>query len=144
MEKQLSLPPSPRPETHADLVPRVLIVDDNKDMADSMVELVSLFDCEAQAYYDGQSALAALATYTPTALLLDLALPNMNGFELLHAIRQYPRLENVYAVAISGYAQASDRNKSLSQGFNEHMAKPVDIPQLEKLLKLHKYLNASS
>jgi CheY-like chemotaxis protein len=114
---------------------RVMVVDDNKDTADSLAMLVQVFGHEVKAFYDGPSALANIESYKPTVVLLDIVMPGMDGFALIRAIRQLPVIGSVYAISISGFGRPNEHDRAISSGFDEHLSKPVDIPLLEELLK---------
>lgn len=112
---------------------RILLVEDNPDVADSMAMLLKLFGHEVLMASDGQQGVEMALQEEPTAILLDIGLPKMNGYEACQAIRQ-AGLQNIPIIAVTGYNQAEDRKKSQEAGFNEHMPKPVDMAELEKLL----------
>ncbi len=113
---------------------RVLVVDDNADNADSLGELLELMGNEVRTVYDGEAALAALAEWAPTAVLLDLGMPRMTGYEVCRRIRERPEGRNVLVVAMTGWGQAEDRRRTEEAGFDRHLVKPVDPAALIKLL----------
>jgi CheY-like chemotaxis protein len=80
--------------------------------------------------FDGQDAIAAAATFQPDAIVLDIGLPRMNGYEAARAIRQLPGLRDVVIIAATGYGQDVDRQKSRDAGINHHLVKPVAIDAL--------------
>jgi CheY-like chemotaxis protein len=102
----------------------VLIVDDNRDAAHTMALLIKLSGHEASTAYDGPEALTMLDAVNPEVALLDIGLPEMDGYELARRIRE--RLNHVYLIAVSGYGQPEDRARSAEAGFDEHFVKPVD------------------
>jgi CheY-like chemotaxis protein len=107
---------------------RVLVVDDEADSADSLAEILELYGHQALAVGDGPSAIAAAATFKPDVVLLDLGLPNMDGYEVAQRLRQLPGSGGMVLVALTGYQKDGDR---LSQaGFDHHVIKPPDMPQL--------------
>lgn len=112
---------------------RILLVEDNPDVADSMAMLLKLFGHEVLMASDGQQGVEMALQEEPTAILLDIGLPKMNGYEACQAIRS-AGLQTIPIIAVTGYNQAEDRRKSQEAGFNEHMPKPVDMAELEKLL----------
>ncbi|CAB3762414.1 PAS domain S-box protein [Paraburkholderia humisilvae] len=113
---------------------RVLVVDDNRDSADSLAVLLEMKGHEARVAYDGQSAVAAAKSYVPHLVLTDLAMPNVDGFGLLRELRSNPKLSLTRVVAMSGFGQASDREQSLAAGFDAHLVKPLEIDVLNELL----------
>jgi PAS domain S-box-containing protein len=107
---------------------RVLIVDDNRDAAQTMALLIKLSGHETSTAHDGPEALAMLDEVSPEVALLDIGLPEMDGYELARRIRE--RMNDVYLIAVSGYGLPEDRSRSAAAGFNEHFVKPVDSAQL--------------
>ena len=122
-------------EPRADTVQRrVLLVDDTRDAAYSMAMLLQLIGHEVEIAYDGMGALEAAAVFRPDAMLLDIGLPKMNGYEVARAIRQQPWGKQLMLVAITGWGQEEDKRRALEAGCNYHLTKPVDPDKLEKLL----------
>ncbi|HEY4352746.1 MAG TPA: PAS domain S-box protein [Paraburkholderia sp.] len=114
---------------------RVLVVDDNRDSADSLAVLLEMKGHEARVAYDGASALAAAKIYLPQLVLTDLAMPNVDGFGLLRELRSNPMLSLTRIVAMSGFGQSSDREQSLAAGFDAHLVKPLEMSVLNELLE---------
>jgi PAS domain S-box-containing protein len=113
---------------------RVLIVDDNVDAAESLALLVVTWGHEAEVAFDGETALEAAARYRPDVALVDLGLPQMNGFEVARAIRAMPGLEGVRLVAVTGFGQEEDRRRAREAGFDRHLTKPASPEQLRSLI----------
>jgi PAS domain S-box-containing protein len=113
---------------------RVLVVDDNVDSADSMALLLSLDGHETRTAFDGPGALTAAAEFLPQAVLLDIGLPGMDGYEVARRMRELPELQDVLMIAITGYGQEDDRTRSKAAGFDHHLVKPVDPDALSALL----------
>jgi len=128
--------PIPRVETAKQpaQTSRVLVVDDNMDSADMLVMLLQMFGHEAKAAYSGQSALETAVEYQPDVVLLDIGLPDMNGYEVARHLRQQPQTKDVRLIAMTGYGQDSDRQRSQAAGCEHHLVKPVDPQKLEDLL----------
>jgi CheY-like chemotaxis protein len=112
---------------------RVLVVDDNRDAAESLAELVELFGHEAVIALDGPTAVAHAAALRPEVILCDIGLPGMDGYEVARSIRAVHD-GAVRLVALSGYAQPEDVRRAADAGFDEHVAKPADPARLERLL----------
>jgi CheY-like chemotaxis protein len=112
----------------------VLVVDDNEDAAELLAEYVGTLGYDVRVALDGPSALRAADEFGPSIALLDLGLPVMDGFELARRLRSAPRHAGVRLVAITGYGQESDRERSRDAGFDAHLVKPVDMERLEQLL----------
>jgi PAS domain S-box-containing protein len=128
--------PHARPQTNSQARPhRILIVEDNRDAADSLRELLELAGCQVEAAYSGQSALAIAREFRPEAVLCDLGLPGMTGYEVVAALRQDLSFATSRMVAISGYGQEEDKTRSRSAGFDAHLTKPVDFEELQRLLQ---------
>jgi CheY-like chemotaxis protein len=128
--------PIPRVETAKQpaQASRILVVDDNMDSADMLVMLLQMFGHEAQAAYSGQTALEAAVEYQPEVVLLDIGLPDMNGYEVAQHLRQQPLTKNARLIAMTGYGQDSDRQRSEEAGFDRHLVKPVNPQELRELL----------
>ena len=112
----------------------VLVVDDNVDAAQMVVESLQMLGHEALATYDAPSALGVAPSMRPDIALLDIGLPVMDGYELARRLRDMPELEGVKLIAVTGYGQESDRQRSLAAGFDEHLVKPLRLEKLEEIL----------
>jgi len=116
------------------LQPRVLVVDDNRDSADTLVELGEAWGYDLRAVYDGASAIEAACSYHPQVVLLDIGLPGMDGYAVAKALRQEVGLAGVRLVAFTGYGGGDDRERARKAGFDHHLTKPVDTQELRALL----------
>ena len=113
---------------------RILIVDDSEDGAESLAMLLQLGGHETHKAHDGRAAIEAAERLRPDAILLDIGLPIMNGFEVCSYIRRQPWGKDLVLVALTGWGQEEDRQKSKEAGFDAHMVKPVDHDLLMTLL----------
>jgi CheY-like chemotaxis protein len=113
---------------------RVLVVDDNRDSADSLRMLLSAFGNEAQTAYDGHRALELASEWRPELIVLDIGLPSMSGYDVVKRLRTIPETADAVIVALTGYGSESDRHRSEEAGFDDHLVKPVDMKRLEELL----------
>ncbi len=113
---------------------RILIVDDNQDAADALRELLALLGHEARAAYDGASALAAVAEQRPQVVLLDLGMPGLDGYETARLLRRTSWGAEVTLVALTGWGQKGDRERTREAGFDHHLVKPAGLPELQALL----------
>ncbi|MCE9548706.1 MAG: PAS domain S-box protein [Planctomycetia bacterium] len=113
---------------------RILVVDDNRDSASSLAMLLKLTGNETQTAFDGLAALEAAENFQPDAVLLDIGLPQLNGYEVAQKIREQAWGKNMVLIALTGWGQDEDRQRSKEAGFNSHMVKPVDHAALAKLL----------
>jgi signal transduction histidine kinase len=111
---------------------RVLVVDDNADAADSLAMMLQLASHEVQSVYTAHAALEQLGPFNPDLVLLDIGLPQMDGYEVARRIRA--QRKSVFLVAVSGYGQAEDKRRAQDAGFDAHFVKPLDIASLERLL----------
>jgi CheY-like chemotaxis protein/anti-sigma regulatory factor (Ser/Thr protein kinase) len=113
---------------------RVLVVDDNRDAADSTITILRLLGHQAECAYTGREALETARRFPADVVLMDLAMPDMDGFETLKLLRALPGLEDVFAIAMTGYGSGDDRRRTTSAGFNAHLTKPVELGSLIALL----------
>ncbi|RYZ38620.1 MAG: response regulator [Myxococcaceae bacterium] len=141
LEAELPAPlPVPQPGALVSSEPttvsaRVLIVDDNKDAADVLSESLTFLGCDTRVAYDGPSGLEAAKGFRPEIALLDIGLPVMDGYELARLLRQQEEPRVMKLVAVTGYGQESDRQRSRAAGFDAHLVKPLHFETLETLLK---------
>ena len=122
--------------TPADTAPkrRVLIVDDNRDSALSMAGLLRLRGSETTTAHDGLSAIRLAEEFRPDVILMDIGLPELNGYDATRRIREQPWGKKILIVALTGWGQDSDRADSSDAGCNGHLVKPVKLVDLEELL----------
>jgi CheY-like chemotaxis protein len=113
---------------------RVLVVDDNRDAAESLAELLELWGSTVQVAFNGTEALSAAAGFRPEVVLLDIGLPDTDGYEVARRLRQRKDLHGVLLAAVTGYGQAEDRQRAREAGFDLHLTKPVDPELLRDLL----------
>jgi CheY-like chemotaxis protein len=112
----------------------VLVVDDNRDVADLLVLLLQTLGHQVQAAYSGKTALEMAVQYHPDVILLDLGMPGMDGYETARQLRQRPQTKEVWLIAMTGYGQDSDRQRTQATGFDHHLVKPVERRKLQSLL----------
>lgn len=112
----------------------VLLVDDNRDAADALTMALDLLGAKVRVAYDGAQALAALRTWTPEMVLLDIGMPGMNGYQVAKAIRGMAGLKQPTVVALTGWGQEEDRQSAREAGFDHHLVKPVDLETLQRLM----------
>ncbi len=113
---------------------RVLVVDDNRDAADSLGMLLKFLGADTYVVYDGPSALAALPLYRPTVILLDIGMPSMDGHEVARRVRHTPGFRDVLLIAMTGWGQEEDRRRSKAAGFDQHLVKPANAEAVQALL----------
>jgi len=105
---------------------RVLVVDDNADAADSTALLLGQLGCEVRVAYRGATAIEEAGRFTPRLVLLDIGMPDMDGLEVCRRLRALPCGAAAHVVALTGWGQDEDRQRSVSAGFDRHLVKPVD------------------
>jgi PAS domain S-box-containing protein len=113
---------------------RILIVDDNRDSADSLGMLLRMQGNEVYTAHDGLEAVGAAAAFQPDVVLLDIGLPKLNGYEAGRRIRDQEGGDGRLLVALTGWGQEEDRRRSKEAGFDHHLTKPVDFTVLQRLL----------
>jgi len=113
---------------------RVLVVDDNIDSAESMAVLLRLHGHEVRLAHDGLAALEGADAFRPDVMFLDLDLPKMDGYEVARRLRLEPAMRYMTLVAMTGYGQEEDRQRTQDAGFQLHLVKPVDFNKVEELL----------
>jgi PAS domain S-box-containing protein len=113
---------------------RVLVVDDNRDSADTLAALLEAWGHDVRTLYDGPSAIAAVAEFQPKVVLLDIGLPKMNGYEVAAQLRKSANGRSLILVAFTGYGQDEDRRRVREAGFDYHLVKPLEPAELEKIL----------
>ena len=124
------------PDMESDLQPqrRILIVDDNRDSAESLAMLMEITGNKAYMAHDGVEAIEAAEKYRPEVMLLDIGLPKLDGYEVCRRVREQPWGKDIMVIALTGWGQEDDRRKSEEAGFNGHLVKPVDYDKLLDLL----------
>lgn len=113
---------------------KILVVEDMRALAMILARLLTKLGQEVRVVDSGAAAIESLKTYPATIIFSDISMPGMSGYELAKRLRQAPETERIRLVAMTGYGQASDRDKAMNAGFNEHMVKPVDIYRLRTFL----------
>jgi PAS domain S-box-containing protein len=113
---------------------RVLVADDNKDAADALAMLLELAGHEVRVAHGGRAALSLAQTFRPDVAVLDIGMPELNGYEVAKELRREPWGSRMCLVALTGWGQDEDRQRAKDAGFDRHLTKPVDTDALEKLL----------
>jgi len=121
---------------------RILIVDDNRDSAESLAMLLQLLGHEVRVAYDGETGLSVAQQFSPDIVLLDIGLPRLSGLETAQRIRHDLGLLDALLIAMTGYGQEEDKRRSREAGFNAHLVKPVDLSELKAILERFALRNA--
>jgi PAS domain S-box-containing protein len=114
---------------------RVLIADDNQDAADSLAMLLRMDGYEVVVVHDGREALRTIESFQPEIALLDIGMPEINGYEVARRVRQQALGQTMTLIAVTGWGQASDKARASAAGFNHHFTKPVEPETLSRLLR---------
>jgi len=113
---------------------RLLVVDDNRDAAESMSMLLQMWGHDVVFAYDGPSALETAEQWQPEAVFLDIGLPGMDGYQVAERLRALPHAKGAILIAITGYGQDDDRLRSQRAGIDHHLVKPVAPDALRNLI----------
>ena len=113
---------------------RVLLVEDNRDAADSLTMLLDLYGHHVRTFYDGSAALDAARAEAPDVMLVDIGLPGMDGYEVARRVRGDLQLRDVALIALTGYGREEDRREAFAAGFDHHLVKPVNPDRLGALI----------
>jgi two-component system, chemotaxis family, CheB/CheR fusion protein len=113
---------------------RVLAVDDHRDTTDSASQMLTLWGHRPLVAHDAAAAWEMILAEQPDVVLLDIGLPGLNGWELAHRLRAEPLLSGLVLIAVTGYGQAPDLEKSRAAGIDHHLLKPVDPDLLREML----------
>jgi len=113
---------------------RVLVIDDDRDVANAFKLALEIDGQDVAVAYDGAQGLEAARAFKPDFVFCDIAMPGIDGYEVARVLRADPELRDAHLVALTGYAQAADRDKARTTGFDEHLAKPADMARIQALL----------
>jgi PAS domain S-box-containing protein len=121
---------------HTDKLPRrrILVVDDIEDCADTLAQLLRAHGQDAASVHDGAAAMEWVLENHPDVVLLDVAMPGLDGYEVARRLREHPELDATVLIALTGYGQPDDRRRAWVGGFNFHLTKPVQWAALESIL----------
>ena len=114
---------------------RILVVDDNQDAANTVAELLRMLGSEVMVAHDGNSAVAQVAPFAPDVVLLDIGLPDINGYQVARRIRELGNVTQPRLIALTGWGQEQDKKLASEAGFDEHWTKPVDPGRLQQLAR---------
>jgi CheY-like chemotaxis protein len=129
MNEQPTGRPQPAPQRS-----RILVVDDNPDAAECLGLLLELTGHEVRVAHDGWAALEAARDYQPDAVILDIGLPGLNGYEVARRLRAQPQTRGILLLAVSGWGEEEDFRRSREAGIDHHLVKPANLAKLQQLL----------
>jgi PAS domain S-box-containing protein len=115
---------------------RVLVVDDNRDAADSLAMLLELWGCDVRRAYEGLHAIETAERFLPQAILLDIGMPHMDGHEICRRIRRESWGKAINIIALTGWGQDADRRRTKETGFDAHLVKPIHTDSAAELLTI--------
>jgi CheY-like chemotaxis protein len=113
---------------------RILVVDDNRDAAESIAMLLEMAGHEVRVAFLGREALSLAQSFRPDTVLLDIGMPDLSGYEVARELRLVPWGASVQLIALTGWGQAEDRRKAQQAGFDHHLVKPIDPDKLEDVI----------
>ena len=111
-----------------------MVIDDNRDSADSACDVLRLLGNRVECAYDGRAGVAMAARFKPHMILLDLAMPGMDGYALAPALRRLAGTRRMVLAAVTGYGQAADRERALTAGFDHYLVKPLEADILLRFI----------
>lgn len=114
---------------------KILVVEDERDTADSLARLLRLGGHEVEVAYSGQIALLLAQQHKPDVVLLDLGLPRVDGYQVVQQLRSKPETQDAFIAAVTGYGSEADRERCKAAGFDLHLLKPIAIEKLLALLR---------
>lgn len=114
---------------------RILLIEDHEDSASSMKDLLEIYKHTVEVAFSGPEGLQKIKSFHPDLVICDIGLPGMSGYQVAEVIRADPNLKGLGLIALTGYAQAKDIEKSKAAGFDMHLAKPIEAYELEFRIK---------
>jgi PAS domain S-box-containing protein len=131
----LVAPGTPAPDAAGIPALRLLVVDDNRDAADTLAALLSVMGHDVVVAHDGHQALRMLDGLQPDAVFLDIGMPGLSGYDVAQAVRRETRHDGVMLVALTGWGGADDRARTAQAGFDAHLTKPATVSAIESVLR---------
>ncbi len=113
---------------------RVLVIDDDRDVADSLAMLLDVLGCDVRTAYSGAVGVSLVSDFRPRIVFLDIGMLEMNGYETARRIRSEPAGRQAQLIALTGWGQDLDKKHTREAGFDRHLVKPADIDILEEIL----------
>ena len=113
---------------------RILVLDDNRDAADTLAMMLELLGHDVRRLYDPFEALEEVERFDPDLVFLDIGMPNLSGYELARRLRALPRGDERVLVAVTGWGQPDDKQRAHTAGFDRHLVKPIDPDEVDRLL----------
>jgi CheY-like chemotaxis protein len=114
---------------------RIVVADDNEDSAQSFAMLLSFSGHEVRIAHDGEQALDTMRNFRPDVAFLDIGMPLLSGYEVAEAVRAEPWGRAMKLIAVTGWGQADDKQRARTAGFDQHLVKPIDPSDVDRLLE---------
>jgi signal transduction histidine kinase/ActR/RegA family two-component response regulator len=134
-EGEASVPAAAPPAAAAVRDERVLVIDDNVDAAETLAEALRMDGHEVRVAHDGETGVSEARAFSPSVVFLDIGLPGASGYEVVRDLRALPQTRTALIAALTGFGQASDRERALQAGFDEHLTKPVELAEVRALVE---------
>jgi len=115
---------------------RILVVDDQRDVADALTRLLQTLGYEARAVYDGRRAIDEAVEFLPDLMFIDIGVPNIDGYKTVATLRGHRECAHAILIALTGWTQPEDRHRAFESGFDLHITKPMNIDKLMEVLSL--------
>ena len=113
---------------------RIVVADDNEDSAQSFAMLLSFSGHEVRIAHDGEQALDAMRNFRPDVAFLDIGMPRLSGYEVAELVRAEPWGREMKLIAVTGWGQPDDKMRARTAGFDQHLVKPIDPSEVDRLL----------
>ena len=120
---------------------KVLVIEDNRDAAETLGDLLRLFGHEIEIALTGPAGVEAARRFQPEVILCDIGLPGMDGYAVARSLREETATSGAHLIALTGYGRESDRRRTREAGFDLHLVKPVEPLELKRLLEVHRLQN---
>jgi CheY-like chemotaxis protein len=114
---------------------RIVVADDNEDSAQSFAMLLSFSGHEVRIAHDGEQALDTMRNFRPDVAFLDIGMPLLSGYEVAEAVRAEPWGREMKLIAVTGWGQPDDKQRARTAGFDQHLVKPIDPSDVDRLLE---------
>ncbi|MCC2668555.1 MAG: Chemotaxis protein methyltransferase CheR [Armatimonadetes bacterium] len=135
LQQAAAPPPAAPPPSAVPVGLRILVVEDNRDAAETLAEILELDGHKVEVAFSGPAGVEAARRLRPDVVLCDIGLPGMDGYQVAASLRADPALAGMRLIAVTGYGQDEDRRRTREAGFDAHLTKPVEIPALQRVLE---------
>jgi len=133
VEEPTAVPAAPSVGAAPAVRKRVLVVDDNRDAADTLAMMIEMLGHDVRRLYDPHAVIADVTAFRPQVVFLDVGMPGLSGYELAPKLRALPGFDDLAIVAVTGWGQPEDRRRTREAGFDEHLVKPPPLEAIQRL-----------